>query len=679
VFLAPVLSKTGALLGACGIATLQCYSPAGTPLPVDPYGTTEKMGFPAVNGYGSGVIYGTKFYAGDGTQPVHVQCYDFSQWSGTGEVPKCAGFSPPADETNYTVRALANLPGCLAADGDAGVINVFNAETGAPCSTASQKVTLSPDQYYCDGQTGHASSWGGVSLAGLAGGEYAGATVTLYGADGKPLPEWTNVAIPGGSTGLDISSIPVTGNTATLTAEVNIAGVTDPGAVEKARVQEAWRGDAIQVCLKTTVGPQKCSAAQSIPDEGTVVTTGANGVGDAPGGDRSGRATFLMEPNPNLNGCEADLQIEKLAGSSKVKSGGQVMYTLVVHNKGPDTATNTVVSDSIPQGLSVTSAQPSQGTCSVAGSVDCSLGTIVDGGAAQILVTANVGANAPATIKNSANVSAKQHDPVNSNNSDTSEITHVTETPPQPFDLAVVKTVDHKAAVVGQPLVYTITVTNNGPAAAPNAMLTDTSAQPFAIASAKPSAGKCQTAIPLHCSLGTIAPGDKVTIKVVASPKKAGKNQLDTASATGEGTDSNPNNNMDSAKVGTKKVHLRLRKFADKTVVAVGGLIHYTIKVTNPTAGVAHQVETCDTMPKGLAYVGSSPKAKFVKGVVCWKRGVLAAHKTVSYRVTARALKAGRTLVNRATTKSTDTSKALHAKRAVHVRVPVTRPTPVTG
>jgi uncharacterized repeat protein (TIGR01451 family) len=679
-FLAPVLSPSGALVGACAIGTQQCYSPAGAALPVNPYGSIEKMGLPRQNGYGSGLIRGTKFYSGDGTVPVHVQCYDFALWNGAGQVPKCAGFSPPANENNYTVRALANLPGCLAADGDAGVITIFNAETGAPCTTATQKVKLTPQGYYCDGQQGHARSWGAVSLPGLTGGEFAGGTVTLYGADGKPVPGWTDVPLPAGSTSLDISSIPVSGNTATLTAEVNLAGVSNPAAVERSKVQLSWRGDGIQVCFKTIVGPQKCSAAQSIPNEGNAVTSGTNGVSDAPAGDSSGRATLFMEPNPNLSGCEADLKIEKRAGSAKVSPGGQLMYTLVVQNKGPDTATNAVVSDAIPHGLSIVSAQPSQGECKVAGAIDCSLGTILKGGSAQILVTAKADANASGKIKNCATVSAKQADPNTTNNADCAEVQVTTPEPPvQPFDLEVVKKVNHKTAVVGQPLTYTLTVTNKGPGAAPNAMLTDTSTTPLQVVSAKPSVGTCGKAIPLHCGFGTINAGAKVTIKVVAKPRLTGGKQKNTASATGEGTDSNPQNNVHSAKVSAKPVHLRLTKVVDRTQVPVGGLVHYTIRVTNPTGGEAHQVETCDTMPDGLAYVSSTPKAKLVKGKLCWKAKALGPLKSLTYKVTARALRAGASLVNQATTTTPDMKKALHAKAKVHVHAARERPTPVTG
>lgn len=69
-------------------------------------------------------------------------------------------------------------------------------------------MTLTPSDYYCDGQSGHAKSWGRVSLLGLTGSEYGGGSLTPYGADGSAVPGWTNVPLQAGSTSIDISSIP---------------------------------------------------------------------------------------------------------------------------------------------------------------------------------------------------------------------------------------------------------------------------------------------------------------------------------------------------------------------------------------------------------------------------------------------------------------------------------------
>ncbi len=84
-------------------------------------------------------------------------------------------------------------------------------------------------------------------------------------------------------------------------------------------------------------------------------------------------------------------------------AGGQVMYTLVVSDKGPSDATGVKVSDALPAGLTLVSAKPSQGSCS---GTSCGLGTIVNGGQAQILITANVTSSAAdQTVTNCASVS----------------------------------------------------------------------------------------------------------------------------------------------------------------------------------------------------------------------------------------------------------------------------------
>ena len=192
----------------------------------------------------------------------------------------------------------------MAADGDAGQILIFSAQTGGRCFTASQNVKLTPSQYDCDGRSGHVLSWDTVSLAGLKASDFGGATVALYGADGSPVTGWTNVPLATGATGIDISSIPVSENTATLTAVVNLSAVTNSGAAQAATVRLSWKGDAAEVCFETTAGPQTCSVDQGIDNQGNAITTAANGVGDGPGGDDSGYAMFFEPANPKLSGCQ---------------------------------------------------------------------------------------------------------------------------------------------------------------------------------------------------------------------------------------------------------------------------------------------------------------------------------------------------------------------------------------
>jgi uncharacterized repeat protein (TIGR01451 family) len=206
----------------------------------------------------------------------------------------------------------------------------------------------------------------------------------------------------------------------------------------------------------------------------------------------------------------------------------------------------------------------------------------------------------------------------------------------------VTKTANTKTASVGQPVRYTIVVANRGPGAAPGASLTDTLNVPARLVSVKTTAGTCEKRLPLRCSFGTLAAGAKATVTVLAEPERSGCRQRNGASATGVGTDAAPADNLDAVDVCARKVALRLSKVAARSTVHAGGLLTYSIRVTNPTRGKARNVKTCDRLPAGLVYVGSRSKAKLTGGSYCWTAKALAAGKSRRYRITVRVLSSAR-------------------------------------
>jgi uncharacterized repeat protein (TIGR01451 family) len=368
---------------------------------------------------------------------------------------------------------------------------------------------------------------------------------------------------------------------------------------------------------------------------------------------------------------ETDLSITKVASDKTVPPGGQVMYTLVVHNDGPSDAEGVKVTDPMANGLSLVSAKPSQGTCSTSGGkVACNIGDLEAGGSAQVLVTATVtapsGSCGASAINNTGTVSSDNEDTDQSNNKASASI--CTTPDPQPkFDLVVAKKADDKSVYVGEPVKYTVTVTNKGPDAAPNAKVTDTLNHPASVVSVKSTQGKCTKSIPMTCQLGTIKAGGKVTITVTVKLRESGCEQRNAASATGEGADTNPANNLARVDVCAKAVPLRLTKVADKSTLRAGSLVGYTIRVSNPTSGEAQDVDVCDKLPSGLVYVSSKAKAKYTKGQYCWHIDTLGAHKSKSYRITVRALgSASGDRTNRATA-SAPGAVTKHAKDPVHV------------
>jgi uncharacterized repeat protein (TIGR01451 family) len=270
---------------------------------------------------------------------------------------------------------------------------------------------------------------------------------------------------------------------------------------------------------------------------------------------------------------DADLAVEKVASLKEVTAGGQVSYTLIVTNKGPHDGTGVTVTDPVPPALSVTSAQPSQGSCDTATGVRCALGTIANGGTAQILITANVAANAKGTIPNTAVVAGNEPDPDPSNNTSTATIPVIPLTPqplpdpPAPLtpltapaqpvsDLEIVKHVDRNISYPGQLLRYTLRVTNHGIDDAPDVQITDSSNLDLQILSIHATQGSCTTTRPIRCSLGTINSNASASITGLAIAEHTGI-ERNTASATSSNRDPNLANNQSSAETKVVRGHRR--------------------------------------------------------------------------------------------------------------------------
>jgi uncharacterized repeat protein (TIGR01451 family) len=270
---------------------------------------------------------------------------------------------------------------------------------------------------------------------------------------------------------------------------------------------------------------------------------------------------------------EADLAIEKTASPSTVTAGGQVTYTLAVKNNGPNDATGVIVLDHPPPGLSILSAEPSQGTCVHASVVLCSLGQVLNGASAQILVTANIAPSASGALTNTATATGGQTDPNPANNTSSATIdvtpltparlpasevlASITTAPAQGFsDLSIVKHVNHTTAHQGQHLTYTLTVTNNGLDDDPGVNVTDTWSLPLNTLSAHSTQGACNTGQPLTCALGTIKRGASATITIIAKAKQAGQ-ERNTARVTGANRDPDLSNNQSSADTNILHRHRR--------------------------------------------------------------------------------------------------------------------------
>jgi uncharacterized repeat protein (TIGR01451 family) len=148
-------------------------------------------------------------------------------------------------------------------------------------------------------------------------------------------------------------------------------------------------------------------------DEGTDTPPVASSPGTGvPGVGTPGTAVI---DNIMLNGAvfaaagTADLAITKTGPATAPAINTPFNFILTATNNGPSGATNVVVTDVLPAGLTFVSATPSQGACTGTTTVTCNVGALASGASATITLT--VTSSSAAVVSNTATVTATEVDP----------------------------------------------------------------------------------------------------------------------------------------------------------------------------------------------------------------------------------------------------------------------------
>ncbi|ADB52439.1 DUF11 domain-containing protein [Conexibacter woesei] len=419
-----------------------------------------------------------------------------------------------------------------------------------------------------------------------------------------------------------------------------------------------------------------CTRASLAAGETATFTVTANVAGDvAHAIDNTATVrSDTPDPDPTDNRSrvevpvrgETDLSIVKTPSTTTPGPSGQVIYTLVVRNAGPSAATGVKVSDPMPAGLTVQSATPSQGSCSIAGrTVSCDLGGIAAGGGVQVLVAANVAAGASGAIVNTATVTGDQDDPRPGDNRSSTTVTPG-QTPAPAADLVVTKTTSAREVVVGRRLTYEIVVRNVSAHPAFAVALTDTFGLPARIVSVRATQGSCLPRAPLTCALGTIAAGRSVMVTVVAYPRATGRLR-NAASATSRAQDPTPRNNVAGVSRSVGRPRLRIAKTADVRVVRAGDTVEYAIRVSNPSAVTLRNVRVCDTLPPGLVREDATPGATLRRGAYCWSVRSLPAGESRTFSMRAGAIRGARGSKVNTATATAPGARGDRAQRTVRV------------
>jgi uncharacterized repeat protein (TIGR01451 family) len=148
-------------------------------------------------------------------------------------------------------------------------------------------------------------------------------------------------------------------------------------------------------------------------------------------------------------------------------------------------------------------------------------------------------------------------------------------------DLQVVKVASDDTIGNGDSLSYTITVTNNGPAPAENAVLVDTVPFGLTVDSVSPAPSSVDGLV-YTWNLGTLANGASAVITINTTAAAAGFVAVNTANAISETPDPNPFNNTSSTSTAVVNAGLVIEKIARPELVpSAGGNVTYEYRVRN--------------------------------------------------------------------------------------------------
>lgn len=691
--------------GGGGAATdfLQSAPATYTSAPGPPANTTTQVGEHAVKGEG---IAGTPAYVQSGGAPLATGT---GYPSGTAGVdgsmargaPGNAGGggtdhnpqpAPPNGNTDNSGGGGGGNGGSGGFGGDSWNSNFsIGGEGGAPFPATIDRLGMgggggagTRNNSNGDLQASSAAAGGGIVF--IRAYNFSGtATITANGASAYNAT--ANDAGGGGGAGGTIVMLAANGGEGGLTLQANGGNGGN-----------AWESEAYT--LGNRHGPGGGGAGGVVFVSGAPasisVAGGTNGLTENPGvpyGSTPGAAgvsatNLTMSQVTGMQSSEVctrlpDLAITKSHGGVTFIRGTTASYTLALSNVSSLAATSGLVTvdDTLPLGVSPTSAAGTGWTCSVSGqTISCTRSDALAAGAnyPSITVSANVSQLAPATLTNTGVVSGGgDESPLNDTSTDVANVA-------SSADMAVTDAASPDPVAAGGNITYAIGVTNNGPSAADNATLVvPVPTNTTFVSYTAPSGWSCQAPVTgtgsLVCTEAGLAGGSPANAFTMVVKVAAGvaNGTVITGNAQVTSSVSDPNSANNSATVttivGTSSPNLSVTNVASPNPVQAGNNITYTQVVTNTGATAITNGTFTEATPANTTLVSITPPAGWTctgfPANPCTATTVAAGTSgtfTVVYTV-ASGTAAGTTITDTATVNATNQSFGANSATATDV------------
>ncbi|MBN1937895.1 MAG: DUF11 domain-containing protein [Anaerolineae bacterium] len=370
----------------------------------------------------------------------------------------------------------------------------------------------------------------------------------------------------------------------------------------------------------------------------------------------------------------ADLEVSKLDAPDPVVAGDVLTYTLIYTNHGPSYARQVTITDSLP--ISVTwggvrsSSVVTREESLSSGWVRWVTPSLAAGASGTIVFTVTVTDSLvlPGEITNWVTITSQTTDPGPNANDESINTTVVLQT-----DLRVTKSASTNVVAPGEPVTYTIVVTN---ASATVRVVDATTSDTLPGGLFQGLAWTCQPSPGSSCGLtsgfGSLAhsierlePGGTVTYIVIGNvvPSTTLSSVSNTADIAVPGgyVDSNLSNNQASVRVSlVPQADLSVRKLDSPDPVLAGTVLTYTLIHTNTGPSYARSITLTDRLTTGVTFGGMLPGSAAPSSitpspdgqVVEWTWSELAVDAVVTTRFTVTvnaSVPDGSILVNTAT------------------------------
>lgn len=208
-------------------------------------------------------------------------------------------------------------------------------------------------------------------------------------------------------------------------------------------------------------------------------------------------------------------------------------------------------------------------------------------------------------------------------------------------DLAITKTVDDGTPQEGDTIVYTLTVTNNGPLDATGVEVTDN--LPTGVTYVSDDGGGDYVPGTGVWTIGALANGASEVLNITATVDTgtSGDTIINTASVSGNETDSTAGNDSDNASITVRTVDIEVTKTETNVgdgIVAADGVeqVIYQVVATNVSSPStdATGIVVEDVLPAGVTYVSNDGGASESGGTVTWTVGSLAGGASATLNIT---------------------------------------------